>query len=240
MVRSVGNTPPPEEPHHIGFDNNESVQIKSQHGAAPPRETQEAHAAETRNGAAHDVISALAGDPLSTGATGAISYGLKPGGAMRITSETVIPEGVKPGKIDQSKSKSPFRPHELLIAQKLAAEGYDVTKLPEGDGKPPRPADALISGNGVVNKKVEFKSMQPKPGQVSDSKTIRNQVSHSLDDGGQARDMILDGRGTGLTEKEARLGIDRIVPRGKLDSVRIMGDGFDLTAKFPQTNGKVS
>ncbi len=44
--------------------------------------------------------------------------------------------------------------------------------------------------------------------------------------------MVIDARGSGLTEVEAQRGLARArnITRGKIDSIRIMGDGFDITA----------
>ena len=44
--------------------------------------------------------------------------------------------------------------------------------------------------------------------------------------------MIIDARSTGLTEEEARRGLARAsgITRGRIDSVRVIGDGYDVTA----------
>lgn len=80
-------------------------------------------------------------------------------------------------------------------------------------------------------KPTEFKSMEP----GADSATVRNEVNNSIKRGGQARDMILDARGSGLSEAEATKGLNRVagITRGKVDSVRIIGDGFDIKRNFP-------
>ena len=62
-------------------------------------------------------------------------------------------------------------------------------------GKQP---DAFVDGQ-----KTEFKT--PDPG--ADSSTIRNDVNKSISRSGQARDIIFDARGTGLSKAESTRGI---------------------------------
>ncbi len=85
-----------------------------------------------------------------------------------------------------------------------------------------RSADASV--NGVPT---EFKSLEP----GATNATVRNSVNASLRRGGQARRMVIDARGSGLTRDEAVRGIGRVrgIARGRLDQVRIVGDGFDIT-----------
>lgn len=162
--------------------------------------------------------------PSDAGTTeGAGAAGAKATTEPRTISETVVPNNAKPGKIDESDAK--FSGPERRIAEKLKQEGSDVKAVPR--------SDTARSPDGIVNgKRTEFKSMEPEPGTTATSATVKNQISASVKRGGQARDMILDARGSGLTEAEARRGLARAVPRGKLDSVRIIGDGFDVTGKF--------
>jgi hypothetical protein len=133
-----------------------------------------------------------------------------------------------PGKIDESARK--FSGQERRIATLLANEGKNVTSLPEVEGQ--RNADATVDGVPT-----EFKTMEPDPSkQNADSATVRNQVNNSIRKGGQARNMILDARGSGLTAEEAARGIARAwgIARGKIDSIRIIGDGFDIKQDSPK------
>ena len=78
--------------------------------------------------------------------------------------------------------------------------------------------------------RTEFKTPHPKAGKITDNNTIKNEISNSIKDDGQARHMIIDARGSGLTETEAWRGLARArkITGGKIDSVRIIGDGFDI------------
>jgi hypothetical protein len=127
----------------------------------------------------------------------------------------------QPGTINETERQ--FTPEEQKIAELLKEEGKDVKALPETPGQ--RNPDAEVDG-----KPTEFKS--PEPG--ADSGTIRNEVNDSIKRGGQARDIIIDARGTGMTEAEAERGLARVsgIARGKLDSVRIIGNGYDVTGTY--------
>lgn len=61
--------------------------------------------------------------------------------------------------------------------------------------------------------------------------TIRNNVNNSIRGGGQARDIIFDVRVSGMNSAEARAGIARSwgITRGKIDSIRVIGNGFFFT-----------
>jgi phage-related protein len=124
------------------------------------------------------------------------------------------------GTIDESKAR--FTPKERLIAEVLQGEGKNVEAVPRSDVRTP---DALVDG-----KRTEFKTMDP----GADSATVRNEVNSSIKRGGQARDIIIDARGSGLKEAEAQRGLSRVggIARGKLDSVRIIGDGYDITRNY--------
>ena len=66
------------------------------------------------------------------------------------------------------------------------------------------------------------------------SATVRNQVNESIRGMGQARDVIVDARGSGLNVAEAERGLSRVggTARGKIDSVRIIGDGYDIRTSY--------
>jgi hypothetical protein len=118
------------------------------------------------------------------------------------------------GAIDESTRT--FNPAERRIAELLAAEGKDVKALPESTMPNERAADALVAGRPT-----EFKSLAPGAG----SSTIRNTVNHSIKGGGQARDIIIDAHGCGLSRVAG-------IARGKLNSVRIMGDDYNLSRLY--------
>jgi len=126
------------------------------------------------------------------------------------------------GTIDESERRFPS--NERRIAEMLQSEGKHVKSLaPRNNPSRRRFADALV--NGI---KTEFKTARP----GADSATIRNEINNSIRGDGQARHMIIDARGSGLTEAEATRGLARTIKitRGKIDSVRIIGHGFDITS----------
>jgi hypothetical protein len=131
--------------------------------------------------------------------------------------------GAQVGAIDESLRT--FNPKERRIAEVLAGEGKDVKALPESTIPNERSADALVAG-----RRTEFKSLDP----GASSTTIRNTINQSIKGGGQARDVIIDARGSGLTPMEAERGLGRVagITRGKLDSVRIIGDGYHLSRAY--------
>ncbi len=125
-----------------------------------------------------------------------------------------------PGKIDESEKK--FLPKEKRIAELLAVEGKHVKAKKERENQ--RTGDAEV--DGVLT---EFKTLKPGHGKNS---VVRNTINNSIRQGGQARHIIIDARGSGLTEIEAHRGLARAkkITRGLVDAVRIIGDGFDLSA----------
>ena len=60
-------------------------------------------------------------------------------------------------------------------------------------------------------------------------------VTNEIKNGGQARDIIIDARNTGLSKSEAIKGIEKAMnySRGKVDVVRVIGDGFDISNLSP-------
>ena len=112
---------------------------------------------------------------------------------------------------------------ENRIDQYLRSKGHRVKGNPlEGARGAGRQGDRIIDGV-----KSELKSLDP----GATSNTVRNVVNNSIRGGGQARNIIIDARGSGLTEAEAARGIARArgISRGKIDNIRIIGDGFDIT-----------
>jgi hypothetical protein len=105
----------------------------------------------------------------------------------------------------------------------LEAEGKTVVQALLKQGS--RSADAVV--DGVTT---EFKTLAP----GATSSTVRNVVNASIKRGGQARDIIIDARGSGLTQAEAARGLNRAggIARGQLDNIRVIGNGFDISKKF--------
>lgn len=136
-----------------------------------------------------------------------------------------LPRGpARPGSVIEARAK--FSAPERRIADVLVSEGKTVEAVPRSTTERVRTGDALVDG-----RRTEFKSMDP----GADSATVRNEVNNSVRGGGQARDMILDARGSGLSEAEAVRGLNRAsgITRGRIDSIRIIGNGYDIKRNFP-------
>jgi hypothetical protein len=153
-------------------------------------------------------------------------------GASRTVEEPTVgrfagtqEKGVVPkiGVIDESEAI--FSDEEKEIARLLSSEGKDVKSLPRSVVRGQRTGDALVDG-----KRTEFKTMS----QGGDDSTVKNEVSNSIKHGGQARDIVIDARSSGLSKDAAIKGLNRIhgISRGKLDSVRIIADDFDITRSY--------
>lgn len=123
-------------------------------------------------------------------------------------------------KLMIDESQKTFSPQEKAIADLLASEGKKVKVLLETNQG--RTADAEVDGIPT-----EFKSLI----MGVTNNTLKNQISNSIKRGGQARQIIIDGRNSGLTEAEAKLGLQRAknISRGRIDKVRIIGDDYDIS-----------
>jgi hypothetical protein len=103
----------------------------------------------------------------------------------------------------------------------------------KGETLPPcgEPSSTTKIADVRVNGKVtELKNLDP----GATSGTVGNSVNSSIKGEGQARDLIVNSQGSGLTKAEAERGLARVagIQNGKSDSVRIIGDGFDVTRKY--------
>jgi hypothetical protein len=138
------------------------------------------------------------------------------------------------GGIDET-SRS-FLSNEKPTAELLKSEGYDVKALPVSAVG--RSADSLVTDLQTGQQtRVEFKILEGLKvnGEPSDSRSVLSSVQDSLDDGGQARHIIFNATGSGLTQEEALRSFRRVggVQDGRLDSLRIAGDGFDVSTEYP-------
>lgn len=98
--------------------------------------------------------------------------------------------------------------------------GRDVRSNPEeGVAGAGRQGDVFVDGELA-----EIKNLD----KGATSATIRNTVQNSLRGTGQARNIVIDARNSGLTQAEAERGIARAlgIGRGKLDQVTVIGDDF--------------
>ncbi|MGP3926506.1 CdiA C-terminal domain-containing protein [Streptomyces sp. 8N616] len=121
------------------------------------------------------------------------------------------------GAIDESEKA--FSPKERKIAESLQAEGKNVKALKESTVEGQRTPDALVDGVPT-----EFKTLQP----GAAPNAIKNTLNTAKK---QARDAIIDARGSGLSESGAREGMGKFLrdnPAGRMNSIRIIGDGFHI------------
>jgi hypothetical protein len=133
------------------------------------------------------------------------------------------PEGTFVAIRKPSKAQLKEEANNRAIDEILRKEGKKVEPNPdEGASGAGRQGDRIVDG-----KKTEYKTLQP----GAKESTIKNVVNRSIADGGQARDMIINARGSGLTLEQATRGLDLAwgASRNKLDSLRVIGDGFNLT-----------
>jgi hypothetical protein len=111
------------------------------------------------------------------------------------------------------------------VAGRLAMEGHRVRSLPEGRGRG-RVADLEACGMPVEVK--SWLSLAERHGRAPSARSILNKL---VEAGRQAPTVVLNGYGTGLTAGAARRGMALYSARpdaGRLSSVRVLGDGFDL------------
>ena len=125
------------------------------------------------------------------------------------------------GEVGVSEGAATFTdPAERALADYLEGLGRTVSKNPsEGVPGAGRQGDAFV--DGVLH---EFKALDPGAG----SGTVKNVVNNSIRDGGQAREIVIDARGSGLSRAAAESGAGRAlgISRGQLDGLTILGDDY--------------
>ena len=131
--------------------------------------------------------------------------------------------GHSPGSLDESARR--LSHEEYAVARQLALEGHDVrslaTSLSGG-----RTADLLVCGAPLEVK--SWLNLHERDGRVPGARSMANKL---LQAEGQAAAVVLNGRGSGLSQAAARAGMafyKEGAHRGNLTSVRVLGDGFDL------------
>lgn len=143
-----------------------------------------------------------------------------------------LPPGVRragSGWIDERLST--FNDLERRTARDLGREGHTVQKLPESRQTGKRTPDAVVDGVRTEFKTLE--TMKAREGIDGPVAATSNTVAKTLRSAaGQARNVIIDARGSGLTWDEAVRSLRRLegVPEraSRFDSVRIVGDGYEL------------
>jgi len=113
-----------------------------------------------------------------------------------------------------------FNSNERAIADYLRALGRTVSRNPlEGTQGAGRQGDAYV--DGLLH---EFKTLDP----GATEGTIKNTVNNSIRRGGQARNIVIDARGSGLSRDNAQSGLYKAlgITRGRVDHITVIGDGF--------------
>ncbi|UXY32441.1 PrsW family glutamic-type intramembrane protease [Streptomyces sp. HUAS TT20] len=121
------------------------------------------------------------------------------------------------GSIDESEKA--FSPKERRIAETLQSEGKNVQALKESEVDGRKTPDAVVDGVPT-----EFKTLDPGAAPNSVKNTLNTAKK-------QARDAVVDARGSGLDESGAREGLGKFLrnnPPGRMNSVRVIGDGYDV------------
>jgi Contact-dependent growth inhibition CdiA C-terminal domain len=122
-----------------------------------------------------------------------------------------------------------FMPRERRLADYLAKTDHvAVVAFPEDHRSRDRQHDADIDGRPV-----EFKS----PDAEADHATVKNILRKAI---GQAPEVVIDGRDTGLSHHDAERGLRRYLGtpwNRKIETIRIVGDDFDMTWKREDSHG---
>lgn len=121
------------------------------------------------------------------------------------------------GLLDQRGRR--FTSSEYRIAQTLARQGYHVVAVAESRVFRQKSPDAYVDGEPT-----EFKTLDP----GATHQTVNDCLGRARN---QAPNVVVDGRGSGLTEHDARRGLARFVGAhaGRARSIRVLGDGFETT-----------
>jgi hypothetical protein len=164
-----------------------------------------------------EVTEALDREMATAEARGGGGSGGGGGGGGEPPDDPPFPEDDEPGGIDES-AKS-FNDKERKIADLLKGEGRNVKAVKESDVPGVRTADSTVDGVDT-----EFKSLDEGASQNS----VKNAINSAK---GQARDAIIDARGSGLSADDARAGIVKFLrnnPPGRMNTIRVVGDGYDI------------
>ncbi|MEU6761587.1 hypothetical protein ABZ916_03585 [Streptomyces sp. NPDC046853] len=128
------------------------------------------------------------------------------------------PAGRGRGSIDES--EKPFSPKERRIAEELEKEGKNVKAVKESTVDGEKRADSLVDGVPT-----EFKSLSPE----ATPNAIKNNLNTAKK---QARDAIIDTRNSTVSEDQAREVLGKWLrnnPPGRMNSIRIIGNNYNIT-----------
>jgi hypothetical protein len=125
-------------------------------------------------------------------------------------------ERVGLGIVDERASR--FQPRERRLADHLAGEGHAVVAVHDHYGREGRKPDAAVDGVPT-----EFKCLDP----GASDRTVEAALTSAR---GQAREAVIDGRGSGITSEDADRGMRRFLgaPYAEgLNAIRIIGDDYE-------------
>lgn len=129
-------------------------------------------------------------------------------------------ERVGMGTVDERASK--FQPRERWLAEQLAGEGHSVVAVHDGYGREGRKPDSAVDGVWT-----EFKCLDP----GASDWTVKAALTSAK---GQAQEVVIDGRDSGLTSENADRGVRRFLGAPYADhmnAIRIIGDDYELEWK---------
>ncbi|HXR67763.1 MAG TPA: hypothetical protein VN712_03930 [Dermatophilaceae bacterium] len=119
---------------------------------------------------------------------------------------------------------------EFRVARALAAEGHDVRSVAERRGGG-RTADLEVCGTPVEVK--SWLALHERRGVVPGPRSVVNKLISAE---GQSPVVVLAAQGSGLSAAAASAGVAHYAglrPESGISTVRVMGDGFDLSWRRP-------
>lgn len=111
---------------------------------------------------------------------------------------------------------------ERRLADHLADEGHAVVAVHDGYGRDGRKPDAAVDGDPT-----EFECLDL----GASDRTVKAALTSAK---GQAREVVVDGRDSGLTPEDADRGVRRFLGApyaDGLNAIRIIGDDYELEWK---------
>jgi hypothetical protein len=167
--------------------------------------------------AGHDLRGRLA--ELPSNHPSAADYGSQRERGLETSARGEV-ERVGLGIVDERASR--FQPREHRLADHLAGEGHSVVAVHDGYGREGRKPDAAVDGIPT-----EFKCLDP----GASDRTVKAALTSAK---GQAREVVIDGRDSGLTSEDADRGVRRFLGApyaDRVDAIRIIGADHELEWK---------
>lgn len=134
------------------------------------------------------------------------------------------PHGAGVGSLDESARR--LSHEELRVARTFVAEGHTVKSIPERPGRG-RSADLDVCGRPVEVK--SWLSLADRQGVTPSRRSVLNKLISAE---GQSGFVVLVANGSGLSPADAVSGLAQYAsqrPWSSVRTVRLIGDGFDLS-----------